>query len=205
MPRLANDQRCSARKNYFYPEPPQGLPDQPDDLADLSARAFSTSPWTDGSIKRVGVTRAHLEEDAGKESARRPPGHERYRPDRAGKRRCWKIVSEPTCVAPRKPWPDAKTCTRWCVIWASATATWRMAPCVAMQTCPFPPQGPGRCLHPLRDQERQLVSAYREAINTKCKRQIELESKDGGKVVQKPACMILSKDETRFHAQQGRG
>jgi aspartyl-tRNA(Asn)/glutamyl-tRNA(Gln) amidotransferase subunit B len=53
-----------ARKNYFYPDLPKGYQisqyDQP----------FSTKGYldieVDGQVKRVGITRVHLEEDAGK-------------------------------------------------------------------------------------------------------------------------------------------
>jgi len=54
-----------ARKNYFYPDLPKGyqisqyeLPIVHDGHLDIELE--------DGSIKRIGITRAHLEEDAGK-------------------------------------------------------------------------------------------------------------------------------------------
>ena len=55
-----------ARKNYFYPGPAEGLPDQPVRAADRRRRARSTIVLEDGTRKSVGITRAHLEEDAGK-------------------------------------------------------------------------------------------------------------------------------------------
>ena len=54
-----------ARKNYFYPDLPKGY--QISQMA-LPIVGKGTVPVTlpDGSIKTVGLTRAHLEEDAGK-------------------------------------------------------------------------------------------------------------------------------------------
>ena len=54
-----------ARKNYFYPDLPKGYQisqyDQP-----VAEHGFVDTVLPDGSKKRVGVTRAHLEDDAGK-------------------------------------------------------------------------------------------------------------------------------------------
>lgn len=54
-----------ARKNYFYPDLPKGYQtSQMDDP--IVGKGFLDVTLDDGSIKRVGITRAHLEEDAGK-------------------------------------------------------------------------------------------------------------------------------------------
>jgi aspartyl-tRNA(Asn)/glutamyl-tRNA(Gln) amidotransferase subunit B len=83
-----------ARKNYFYPDLPKGYQisqfDQP--LAtgghvDIGARA-------DGSPIRVGVTRVHMEEDAGKSIHDRFPGVTAIDLNRAGVPLI-EIVSEP--------------------------------------------------------------------------------------------------------------
>jgi aspartyl-tRNA(Asn)/glutamyl-tRNA(Gln) amidotransferase subunit B len=53
------------RKQYFYPDLPKGYQisqyDEP-----LCAGGAIEVPLPDGSVKRVGITRAHVEEDAGK-------------------------------------------------------------------------------------------------------------------------------------------
>ena len=54
-----------ARKNYFYPDLPKGY--QISQYEDpIVGRGAVEIRLDDGSVKRVGVTRAHLEEDAGK-------------------------------------------------------------------------------------------------------------------------------------------
>ena len=53
------------RKNYFYPDLPKGYQisqlDQP-----IVGRGTLPISFGDGSIRKIGITRAHLEEDAGK-------------------------------------------------------------------------------------------------------------------------------------------
>jgi aspartyl-tRNA(Asn)/glutamyl-tRNA(Gln) amidotransferase subunit B len=54
-----------ARKNYFYPDLPKGYQISQYELPIVSGGAVEIV-LEDGSNKRIGVTRAHLEEDAGK-------------------------------------------------------------------------------------------------------------------------------------------
>ncbi|MEP7312245.1 MAG: Asp-tRNA(Asn)/Glu-tRNA(Gln) amidotransferase subunit GatB [Pseudomonadota bacterium] len=54
-----------ARKNYFYPDLPKGYQISQYELP-VVARGQLDVVQEDGSVKRVGITRAHLEEDAGK-------------------------------------------------------------------------------------------------------------------------------------------
>jgi len=54
-----------ARKNYFYPDLPKGYQISQYELPIVS-RGHITIQLEDGSDKVIGVTRAHLEEDAGK-------------------------------------------------------------------------------------------------------------------------------------------
>jgi aspartyl-tRNA(Asn)/glutamyl-tRNA(Gln) amidotransferase subunit B len=54
-----------ARKNYFYPDLPKGYQISQYELP-IVAKGHLNVMQGDGSIKRVGITRAHLEEDAGK-------------------------------------------------------------------------------------------------------------------------------------------
>ena len=54
-----------ARKNYFYPDLPKGYQISQFELP-IVGRGHVDITLEDGSTKRIGVTRAHLEEDAGK-------------------------------------------------------------------------------------------------------------------------------------------
>ena len=54
-----------ARKNYFYPDSPKGYQISQMDNPIVGLGHIDIQ-LEDGSIKRIGVTRAHLEEDAGK-------------------------------------------------------------------------------------------------------------------------------------------
>jgi aspartyl-tRNA(Asn)/glutamyl-tRNA(Gln) amidotransferase subunit B len=54
-----------ARKNYFYPDLPKGYQISQYELPIVKS-GYLDVILDDGSIKRIGITRAHLEEDAGK-------------------------------------------------------------------------------------------------------------------------------------------
>jgi aspartyl-tRNA(Asn)/glutamyl-tRNA(Gln) amidotransferase subunit B len=53
------------RKNYFYPDLPKGYQitqnDQP-----IALGGYMDLPLKDGGVRRVGITKLHMEEDAGK-------------------------------------------------------------------------------------------------------------------------------------------
>lgn len=54
-----------ARKNYFYPDLPKGYQISQYELP-IVGKGFLDIPLEDGTSKRINITRAHLEEDAGK-------------------------------------------------------------------------------------------------------------------------------------------
>ena len=58
-------QSVFARKNYFYPDLPKGYQISQYELPIVATGAIEIV-LEDGTVKRIGVTRAHLEEDAGK-------------------------------------------------------------------------------------------------------------------------------------------
>lgn len=60
-----NQKSVFARKNYFYPDLPKGYQISQLDLPIVDIGHLDIT-LEDGTVKRIGVTRAHLEEDAGK-------------------------------------------------------------------------------------------------------------------------------------------
>lgn len=60
-----NETSVFARKNYFYPDLPKGYQISQFDLPTVTGGHLDIQ-LKNGEIKRIGITRAHLEEDAGK-------------------------------------------------------------------------------------------------------------------------------------------
>src|SRR5271169_3060717 len=54
-----------ARKNYFYPDLPKGYQISQFDKP-IAEHGFIEVPTAEGTTKRIGITRLHMEEDAGK-------------------------------------------------------------------------------------------------------------------------------------------
>jgi aspartyl-tRNA(Asn)/glutamyl-tRNA(Gln) amidotransferase subunit B len=82
-----------ARKNYFYPDLPKGYQISQYELP-IVARGVLDIVLEDGATKRIGITRAHLEEDAGKSLHEGLPGVSGIDLNRAGTPLI-EIVSEP--------------------------------------------------------------------------------------------------------------
>jgi len=82
-----------ARKNYFYPDLPKGYQISQFELP-IVEHGHIDLTLEDGSIKRVGITRAHLEEDAGKSLHENMGGKTGIDLNRAGTP-LLEIVSEP--------------------------------------------------------------------------------------------------------------
>ena len=83
-----------ARKNYFYPDLPKGYQISQFDRPLASGGAVVIGKSEDGSDIRIGITRLHMEEDAGKSIHDRYPGETAIDLNRAGVPLI-EIVSEP--------------------------------------------------------------------------------------------------------------
>ena len=82
-----------ARKHYFYPDLPKGYQISQYELP-IVASGHLDIELADGSIKRIGITRAHMEEDAGKSVHDAYAGQSGIDLNRAGTP-LLEIVSEP--------------------------------------------------------------------------------------------------------------
>jgi aspartyl-tRNA(Asn)/glutamyl-tRNA(Gln) amidotransferase subunit B len=89
-----------ARKNYFYPDLPKGYQISQYELP-VVARGYLDIEAGEDEVKRVGITRAHLEEDAGKSLHEDFHGLSGIDLNRAGTP-LLEIVSEPDLRSPRE-------------------------------------------------------------------------------------------------------
>jgi len=89
-----------ARKNYFYPDLPKGYQISQYELP-IAEHGYADIALPDGTIRRIGITRIHMEEDAGKST------HDPHRPvslvdyNRTGVP-LLEIVSEPDLRTPEE-------------------------------------------------------------------------------------------------------
>ncbi|WP_022961203.1 Asp-tRNA(Asn)/Glu-tRNA(Gln) amidotransferase subunit GatB [Halopseudomonas pelagia] len=183
-----------ARKNYFYPDLPKGYQISQMDLP-IVGKGFLDITLDDGTIKRVGVTRAHLEEDAGKSLHEDFHGMTGIDLNRAGTP-LLEIVSEPDMRSAKEAVAYAKTIHS--LVRYLGICDGNMAEGSLRCDCnvSIRPQGQAefgtRC-------EIKNVNSFRfieKAINTEVQRQIEL-IEDGGKVTQETRLYDPNKDETR--------
>jgi len=94
-----------ARKNYFYPDLPKGYQISQFDKP-LAENGWIDVPATDGSTKRIGITRLHMEEDAGKsihDGLTDSANHTSLDLNRCGTPLA-EIVSEPDMRTPDEAW-----------------------------------------------------------------------------------------------------
>jgi aspartyl-tRNA(Asn)/glutamyl-tRNA(Gln) amidotransferase subunit B len=89
-----------ARKNYFYPDLPKGYQISQFDTP-ICYGGWVEITLEDGSTKRVGITRIHMEEDAGKSIHDQDPYHTLIDLNRAGTPLI-EIVSEPDLRSPQE-------------------------------------------------------------------------------------------------------
>ena len=95
-----NSPTSFARKNYFYPDSPKGYQISQMDRP-IVENGHLDIELEDGSTKRIGVTRAHLEEDAGKSLHEDFEGQSGIDLNRAGTPLI-EIVSEPEISSPEE-------------------------------------------------------------------------------------------------------
>ncbi len=183
-----------ARKNYFYPDLPKGYQtSQMDDP--IVGLGHLDITLEDGSIKRVNITRAHLEEDAGKSLHEDFSGMTGIDLNRAGTP-LLEIVSEPELSNAKEAVAYARaihSLVRYLNI-----CDGNMAEGSFRCDCNVSVRPKGQTELGTRT-EIKNVNSFRfieRAINHEIQRQIEL-IEDGGQVVQETRLYDPNKDETR--------
>jgi len=183
-----------ARKNYFYPDLPKGYQISQFELPVVS-KGHLDIELDDGTMKRIGITRAHLEEDAGKSLHEGFGKHSGIDLNRAGTP-LLEIVSE----------PDMRSAKEAVAYLKKLHSLVRY-----LEICDGNMQeGSFRCdanVSVRRKWEAKFgtraelknINSFRfveKAINHEVQRQIEL-IEAGGKVVQETRLYDADKDETR--------
>lgn len=183
-----------ARKNYFYPDLPKGYQISQFELP-IVGKGDIEITLDDGTTKTIGITRAHLEEDAGKSLHEDFQGMSGIDLNRAGTP-LLEIVSEPDMRSAKEAVAYLKTLH---------TLVRYLGICDGNMQ-----EGSFRCdanvsVRPMGQEklgtraELKNINSFRfveRAINIEIQRQIEL-IEDGGKVVQETRLYDADKNETR--------
>ena len=183
-----------ARKNYFYPDLPKGYQiSQMDDP--IVGKGHLDIVLEDGSVKRIGVTRAHLEEDAGKSLHEDFAGMTGIDLNRAGTP-LLEIVSEPDMRSATEAVAYVKTVhalVRWLGI-----SDGNMAEGSFRCDCNVSIRKPNAAEYGTRC-ELKNINSFRfieRAIEAEVERQIDL-IEGGGRVIQQTRLYDPNKNETR--------
>lgn len=183
-----------ARKNYFYPDLPKGYQTSQMDHP-IVGKGHLDITLEDGSVKRIGITRAHLEEDAGKSLHEDFHGMSGIDLNRAGTP-LLEIVSEPDIRSAKEAVAYVKAIHA--LLRYLGICDGNMAEGSLRCDCNVSVRPRGQEAFGTRA-EIKNVNSFRfieKAINHEVQRQIEL-IEDGGTVVQETRLYDPNKDETR--------
>ena len=182
------------RKNYFYPDLPKGYQISQAEFP-IVGKGQVEIHLEDGSVKLVGLTRAHLEEDAGKSLHESFHGMSGIDLNRAGTP-LLEIVSEPDMRSAKEAVAFLKyihTIIRYLNISDGNMAEGSMRCDANVSIRPF-----GQKEYGTRT-ELKNINSFRfveKAINVEVERQIDL-IESGGRVIQQTRLYDANKNETR--------
>jgi len=183
-----------ARKNYFYPDLPKGYQISQFELP-IVGKGHIFINLEDGDSRKIGLTRAHLEEDAGKSLHEEFPGQTGIDLNRAGTP-LLEIVSDPDMRSAKEAVTYARkihSLVRYLEICDGnmQEGSFRCDANVSVRLKGEKELGTRA--------ELKNINSFRfleRAINFEIERQIEL-IEDGGKVVQETRLYDSDRDETR--------
>jgi len=183
-----------ARKNYFYPDLPKGYQISQFELPIVEGGELTIKD-ADGNDKRIGITRAHLEEDAGKSIHEGHDRSTRIDLNRAGTP-LLEIVSEPDLRSAKEAVDYLRkihTIVRYLEISDGnmQEGSFRCDANVSVR-----PRGQEELGTRTELKNLNSFRFIEKAINFEIERQIEL-IEDGGTVVQETRLYDSDKDETR--------
>ena len=183
-----------ARKNYFYPDLPKGYQISQFELP-IVGEGQVEIVLEDGATKEVGVTRAHLEEDAGKSLHEDFHGKSGIDLNRAGTP-LLEIVSEPDMRSAKEAVAYAKKIHQVVRYLGICDGNMQEGSFRCDANVSGRPMGQEE-LGTRAERKNLNPSRFRErAINIEVERQIDL-IEDGGTVVQETRLYDANKDETR--------
>ncbi|PAU57748.1 aspartyl/glutamyl-tRNA amidotransferase subunit B [Pseudomonas indica] len=183
-----------ARKNYFYPDLPKGYQISQYELP-IVGKGHLDITLEDGTVKRIGITRAHLEEDAGKSLHEDFHGMSGIDLNRAGTP-LLEIVSEPDIRSAKEAVAYVKAIHA--LVRYLGICDGNMNEGSLRCDCNVSVRPKGQAEFGTRA-EIKNVNSFRfieKAINHEIQRQIEL-IEDGGKVIQETRLYDPNKDQTR--------
>ena len=182
------------RKNYFYPDLPKGYQISQFDLP-IVGKGYVDIALADGESKRINVTRAHLEEDAGKSIHDAYEGMTGVDLNRAGTP-LLEIVSEPELRSAKEAVAYLKVIHS--IIRYLDISDGNMAEGSMRCDCNVSIRPKGDSALGTRT-EIKNVNSFRfveKAINSEINRQIEI-IEDGGRITQETRLYDPDRDETR--------
>jgi aspartyl-tRNA(Asn)/glutamyl-tRNA(Gln) amidotransferase subunit B len=183
-----------ARKNYFYPDLPKGYQISQYELPVVGEGQVDIL-LDDGSSKTIGVTRAHLEEDAGKSLHEDFHGMTGIDLNRAGTP-LLEIVSEPDMRSAKEAVAYAKKIHQIVTYIGICDGNMQEGSFRVDANVSIRPKGQAEFG---TRAELKNINSFRfleKAINYEIQRQIEV-IEDGGQVVQETRLYDANKDETR--------
>ena len=183
-----------ARKNYFYPDLPKGYQISQFELPIVGVGRVEIV-LDDGAVKTVGVTRAHLEEDAGKSLHEDFHGQTGIDLNRAGTP-LLEIVSEPDMRSAKEAVAYARKIHQIVTYLGICDGNMQEGSFRCDANVSVRPKGQAEFG---TRAELKNINSFRfleRAINYEVERQIDL-IEDGGRVVQETRLYDANKDETR--------
>jgi aspartyl-tRNA(Asn)/glutamyl-tRNA(Gln) amidotransferase subunit B len=182
-----------ARKNYFYPDLPKGYQISQFELPIVGNGHLDID--VDGSTKRVGITRAHLEEDAGKSLHESFHGMSGIDLNRAGTP-LLEIVSEPDMRSAKEAVAYMKKMHELVTYLGVCDGNMQEGSFRCDANVSVRPKGQKEFGTRAEIKNINSFKFVEKAINHEVERQIEL-IESGGKVVQETRLYDANKDETR--------